>query len=275
MEDKQLGVVEDTLYVPMLGRIYASENCPGILMDKKALELKDKLPASVIQNDKQTQYTYLASASRSVNMDRFIKDFINQNPDGVIALIGAGLETTFYRNDNGHTVWYEIDLPNVISYRKTLLGDSPRDICIPGDAFSKDWIEDIRSRHPDAPVLVAASGLFYYFEETKVIELMQMLQPYGDIEILFDTVNKSGMTMMKKKHMKTVGHEDAKMFFYVDKASDLISKIGGNAKVLAEEKYYRFISRSGLTFSTKMSMNISDLFGMVKMIHIKLDQESQ
>ena len=39
-----LGVVEDTLFVPMLGRIYASEHCPQILYDKKALELKNRLP---------------------------------------------------------------------------------------------------------------------------------------------------------------------------------------------------------------------------------------
>ena len=36
----KLGVVEDTLFVPMLGRIYASEYCPQILYDPKALELK-------------------------------------------------------------------------------------------------------------------------------------------------------------------------------------------------------------------------------------------
>ncbi len=41
---RELGVVEDTLYVPMLGRIYASENCRNILHDGKALELKEKLP---------------------------------------------------------------------------------------------------------------------------------------------------------------------------------------------------------------------------------------
>ena len=32
----KLGVVEDTLFVPMLGRIYASEHCSQILYDKKA-----------------------------------------------------------------------------------------------------------------------------------------------------------------------------------------------------------------------------------------------
>ena len=30
----KLGVVEDTLFVPMLGRIYAAEHCPQILYDK-------------------------------------------------------------------------------------------------------------------------------------------------------------------------------------------------------------------------------------------------
>ena len=28
-----LGVVEDTLFVPMLGRIYASEHCPQIIKE--------------------------------------------------------------------------------------------------------------------------------------------------------------------------------------------------------------------------------------------------
>lgn len=42
MKDSRLGVVEDTLYVPMLGRIYASENYKNILYDIKALELNYK-----------------------------------------------------------------------------------------------------------------------------------------------------------------------------------------------------------------------------------------
>ena len=59
----KLGVVEDTLFVPMLGRIYASEHYPQILYDKKALELKKKLPSDLIKQNMQSQYTLLASAS--------------------------------------------------------------------------------------------------------------------------------------------------------------------------------------------------------------------
>jgi len=267
---RKLGVVEDTLYVPMLGRIYASENCRDILYDKKALELKNKLPGGLIEKDTQTQYTYLASASRSANMDRYIKDFIRRKPEGIVVQLGCGLETTYYRCDNGHTKWYAIDLPHVIEYRRELLSEAEREEYIPGDAFQKDWIEQIRSEHPDAPLLVTASGLFYYFEEEKVLSLLRMLQGYGEIEVLFDTVNKSGMTMMKKKHMKTVGHQDVQMYFYVDSAKELAAKIGGNAKVLAEEPFYRSVPKKGLKFATKVSMIVSDWFSMVKMIHLSL-----
>ena len=79
-----LGVVEDTLFVPMLGRIYASEHCPQIIYDKKALELKEKLPSDLQENGSQSQYTLLASAVRSANMDRFIRSFLKRRPDGVI-----------------------------------------------------------------------------------------------------------------------------------------------------------------------------------------------
>ena len=96
-----LGVVEDTLFVPMLGRIYASEHCPQILYDKKALELKNRLPLDLIEQNMQNQYTILASASRSANMDRIIQAFLERRPDGVIVQQGCGLETTYQRCDNG------------------------------------------------------------------------------------------------------------------------------------------------------------------------------
>ena len=97
-----------------------------------------------------------------------------------------------------------------------------------------------------------------------------MLASYGDIEVVFDTVNKSGMNMMRKKYMKQVGHEDAKMFFYVDSASELAAKIGKNVKVLSEEGYYKYIDKSGVKIFTKISMLVSDRLNMVKMVHLSL-----
>ena len=264
-----LGVVEDTLFVPMLGRIYASEHCPQILYDKKALELKNKLPSDLIEQNKQNQYTLLASASRSANMDRFIQSFLERRPNGVIVQLGCGLETTYYRCDNRRTHWYAVDLPHVIDYRRELLPELKRETYLAGDAFSEDWIRQVRTEFPDAPILVTAGGLFHYFEENKVISLLRMIGQSGNMEVVFDTVNKKGMAMMQKKYMKQVGHADAQMFFYVDAAKELAAKIRGNVKVIAEEPYYRYIPKNGLKLSTKVSMAVSDQFKMVKMICLK------
>ena len=249
----KLGVVEDTLFVPMLGRIYASEYCPQILYDPKALELKKKLPSSLPEQDGQSQYTLLASAARSANMDRYIRAFLERRPDGVIVQLGCGLETAYYRCDNGRSHWYAMDLPHVVEYRRELLPEPER---------------EIRTDAPDAPILVTAGGLFHYFEESKVVGLLRMLTGFGEIEIVFDTVSKSGMAMMRKKYMKQVGHGDAQMFFYVDSASVLAGKTGSGVRVLAEEPYNRHIPRTGLKLSTKISMSVSDRFWMVKMVHL-------
>ena len=137
----KLGVVEDTLFVPMLGRIYASEYCPQILYDPKALELKKKLPSSLPEQDGQSQYTLLASAARSANMDRYIRAFLERRPDGVIVQLGCGLETAYYRCDNGRSHWYAVDLPHVVEYRRELLPEPERETYLAGDAFAEDWID--------------------------------------------------------------------------------------------------------------------------------------
>lgn len=261
------GTVEDTLYVPMLGRIYASEQFPDILYDKKALELNDRLPKRVKEQDTQSQYTLMAGAVRSTNMDRYIRGFLQRNPDGVIVLLGSGLETTFYRNDNGKTVWYEVDLPDVIEYRRKLLGESERDIYLAEDAFGEAWVCRVRADCPDAPMLVAASGLFYYFEREKVLDLLRKLGQYGNVELVFDTVNAKGMKRMAK-YMKQVGHADAPMYFYVDSAREVASEVGGS--VLNEEPYYAHTNKKGLSLMTSLTMKASDCFSMVKMIHMKL-----
>ena len=260
--------VEDTLFVPMLGRIYASEQFPNILNDQKALELKPQLPKDLKGQDTQTQYTLMASAVRSTNMDRYIRNFMTREPEGVVVQLGCGLETTFYRDDNQKTVWYEVDLPDVIEYRTKLLGPSDRDRYIAADAFGEEWIQKVRADYPTEPVLVTASGLFYYFDEKTVLKLFKSLKNYGNIEIVFDTVNSTGMKQMSK-YMKQVGHEEASMYFYVDKAQDVADKIGGS--VLNEEPYYAHTEKKGLKFMTSTSMRVSDKCMMVKMVHLKLN----
>lgn len=261
--------IESTLFIPMIGRIYVSERFPRILFDEKALSLKEHLPVGLLEQDRQSQYALIASASRSANMDCCIQNFLTHYPQGGIVQLGCGLETTFYRNDNGHTRWYAVDLPDVIAYRRSLLPEQEREVYLAQDAFSEDWIRLVRTALPDAPLLVTAGGLFHYFSEEKVLALLRMLGQFGNLEMVFDAVNRRGIAMLRKNYMKRAGHGDAELLFYVDNVRDLAYKAGGGIRLLSETPYYQHIPRQGLSFPTKLSMHISDCLGMVKMIRFQ------
>ena len=133
--------ISKTLFVPMYGRIYTTEHFPNILNDIAALKLKNKIPP---ENKLQSQYTYIASAVRSRNIDRYINNFLKINPDGIIVEIGCGLETTYFRHPDIKTTFYDMDLPEVIDYREKLIPLGEYQKLIKGDLFKEEWIEIIK-----------------------------------------------------------------------------------------------------------------------------------
>lgn len=183
---------------PHAGQDLCQRVLPADPVRSKGAGTEKKLPSDLLGKGGQSQYTLLASAARSANVDQFIRTFLERRPDGVVVQLGYGLETTYSRCDNGHTRWYALDMPHVVEYRRALLSEPERETYLAGDAFAEDWIRQIRADVPDAPILVTAGGLFHYFEENKVVGLLRMLTGFGEIEIVFDTVSKSGMAMMRK-----------------------------------------------------------------------------
>ena len=60
-----------------------------------------------------------------------------------------------------------VDLPHVIDYRRELLPELERETYLAGDAFSEDWIRQVRTEFPDAPILVTAGGLFIILKKIR------------------------------------------------------------------------------------------------------------
>ena len=142
-----LGVVEDTLFVPMLGRIYASEHCPQIIYDKKALELKEKLSPDLLGNGSQSQYTLLASAARSANMDRFIQEFlrdrlitavITERRAGMPLICHTSLTTggNCSQNRNGRPTLPEMPFPRTGSGKFARIFPMPLSLLPQADCFT-------------------------------------------------------------------------------------------------------------------------------------------
>lgn len=269
----ELSSLSDTLYVPLLGRIYASKYHPDILYDGAALSLWDQLPQRVREMPGQTEYTQLASAVRSKNIDLSVRSFLDHYPNGAIVNVGCGLESLYERNDNGQAQWFELDLPEVLALRKEYFPPRERDHYLPCSMFEYAWIEQVRAQ-TQGPVLVIASGLFVYFKKERVIHFIEQLSRFGQAQLVFDVVSSAGINI-SRRYMKKMDRQDAEMFFSVDKPEDFAKQINAGIVRIESRKFYAIIKQKNeLALSTKLKMSFSDLFNMVKLIEFTIDGTS-
>lgn len=72
--------------------------------------------------------------ARTLVFDELVEDFIDRNPDCTIVNIACGLDTRFYRMDNGKLRWYNLVFrrrsPSEISLSGIRKGINNRDFCI-------------------------------------------------------------------------------------------------------------------------------------------------
>src|SRR6185312_5463956 len=112
-------------------------------------------------------------ALRARTFDDEVRRFLAANPDGTVVALGEGLETQFWRVDNGRVRWVTVDLPETIAVREQVLPRGDRQSLVAGSAFDARWTDEVVA---DGPVLVTAQGLFMYFEFDEVERLVAMLR---------------------------------------------------------------------------------------------------
>ena len=59
--------------------------------------------------------------ARAMQFDDKARAYIAEHPAASVINLRAGLDTTFYRIDNGSIESYDLDFPNVIDVRRKLL----------------------------------------------------------------------------------------------------------------------------------------------------------
>src|SRR3974390_490678 len=102
-----LGSVEETLLIPLWGRATISREYPSLLNDTKAVELVGQIDYDFSKLDQTLRYgTNLLHAARAKQIDDKIRAYIAQHPEASVIDLGAGLDTAFYRIDNGSIRWY-------------------------------------------------------------------------------------------------------------------------------------------------------------------------
>lgn len=259
--------VENTLYIPLVARIYASEKFPYFFHDEKALSLKHHIPENDISKN-SNEYSYMASVCRQKTIDGKIMDFLGKNIHSNIVFLGSGLETAYHRLNHADANFYEVDLPDVINIRKELLGNAENEELISGDMFGLDWINEI---DVNLPSMIVASGVFQYFDESKIIEMidkMRLMIPKG--ELVFDATNSKGLKLANKYVRKT-GNLDAQMHFSIDNPTEF-SRLTKTKLVEIDGFFHEALKDCrGLKMKTRIYMYFADKLNRTFVVHLKFN----
>ncbi len=260
--------VEDTLFIPLTARIYMSKRFPEYFYDAKALELETALPDNSIEK-KSSEYSMVASVARYYNMDEMVKNFITAHPECNIVYLGCGLETAYYRINDKKAMFYEMDLPEVIAARKTVLGEHKNEKMIAGDLFDLKWSQEIADR--TLPTLLIVSGVFQYFHEEEVLSFIgKAKETFTDASLIFDATNSTGVKYAEK-YVKKTGNTSAMMYFYVDDCEEFARK--AKVKLIEWRPFYtqaRKMIGKKTGLYTRIAMKVCDDLGRAKLLYLKL-----
>ncbi len=260
--------VSDTMFIPLVARNYVSKRFPEYFYDEKAVEIAEKLPRKMIEENSD-EYSLMASVARYYSMDKVVQAFVKKRKECNIVNIGAGLETQCDRIALKGAHYYSLDLPPAIDVRQKVLKPHEYEKFVACDVFNFKWVEDVNT---NLPTLFLASGVFIYFKEKNVIELIKKLQSrFSDSELIFDITNSKGLDYANRYIEKT-GQKGTKMYFSVDNAEEFVANFG-NAKLIKEMPFFSDTLRmlkNKLRTKTKIYMYLADRLKRTKMLYIKL-----
>ncbi len=266
---------------PLWARAKYSQLYPEILSDAQAVKLFEKVKTRHWEAEAEftkmeeliDEFYGLTFLIRASTIDETIKEFLSRHPEATIVNIGCGLDTTFSRIDNGQIRWYDLDLPDVVQYRRQWLPETPRNLTIGKSVFDYSWFEDVQFR-PRKGIFCFAGGLFHYFSESKVAALFQaMARTFPSGELFFDMPSNLGLRILKRR-FKSYDIEGIDIKFGLGNARKQIPSWTKRAKVL---DWFPMFSRVPWNprwkWKTRMMMRLSDWLKVVTFVHIKFQIE--
>jgi O-methyltransferase involved in polyketide biosynthesis len=187
IESSDLTGVSETLLVPLHYRVTDSKSPASAFKDEIGEQFHD---AIAYDWHKFSQESMLGRIMpfRTAIFDTQVNAFLEKAPNGLVVNLGAGLDTRFYRLDNGAMQWIEIDLPEVIAFRKKLgEPENARHRLIAASVLDEDWIREV-AQAAKGRIFFVAEGLFPYFteEEHKTV-FKRLAEAFPEQEMVFQT----------------------------------------------------------------------------------------
>ncbi|MGB9372503.1 MAG: class I SAM-dependent methyltransferase [Halobacteriota archaeon] len=184
--------VEGTLLAPLWGRAKFSRDYPSVFNDAKATELVEQIEYDFAAIDEGLRFEgTLMLVAWAMQFDDKARAYIAEHPMASVINLGAGLDTTFYRIDNGSLEWYDLDLPNVIDVRRELLPEPERTTYLAKSLFDESWCRDIE--HTENGVFLICGGVLDWFEDSQVRRFLSLLADnFPSAEVVLNAQSRLG-----------------------------------------------------------------------------------
>ncbi|MFJ9773001.1 class I SAM-dependent methyltransferase [Kitasatospora sp. NPDC101157] len=168
-ERPELEQVPETALWTLWYRALEARRPDAVLDDPKAVELVDRLDYPFAERFGASGTQAQLQALRVACFDREVSDFLAREPRGTVVCLGDGLETQYWRVDNGRAHWLSVDLPEMVALREKLLPPGPRQRYLAADATDLGWADEVDH---DREVLLCAQGLLLYLPPARVRALI-------------------------------------------------------------------------------------------------------
>jgi O-methyltransferase involved in polyketide biosynthesis len=177
--------VAETGMLTFYCHVIESQSPNPILLDEKAVDISRQLNP-VFANSSSSLLRNLAKGKvskelvthinlRAKKYDEYVNTFLKENPNGIIINIGCGMDSRFERIDNGGVTFFDLDLPEMIDFKKQFYIETDRYHFIAASVFDDAWMNQVAS-FGKRPVLFMAEGVFMYLDGDKTKALILELQ---------------------------------------------------------------------------------------------------
>jgi O-methyltransferase involved in polyketide biosynthesis len=182
-------------------------------------------------------------AVRAAGIDRAIREWLRQNPDGCVVSLGEGLETQVRRVDNGRMHWLSVDLRDAIQLRERFLPPTERFRHLSMSALDPAWMDAV---DPSAAVFIVAQGLLMYLEPQDVRAFFtSVAERFPGAEMVFDVVPRWFSALTVQGLMKTRNYRLPRMPWGINR-NEIEPTLRGWHPNIAEVAFLDYVAPRGL-----------------------------
>ena len=266
------GTVQETLMMPLYGRVYCEEHFPNTFPNKAAKETAGRVDYD-FDKVKSSELNMVTWGVRARMLQDAAKGYLAEHPRATIINLGCGLDLSFEEIDNGTCKFINMDLPDVIAAREKIVDCREREFNFAGDLMDFSWMERIRKEPYNVNVgdgvFIISGGVLMYFHTEQMRRFFQALaKAFPNGGICFDGENEQGLKKSNKIVQKT--GNGTEIHFPIEDSQKLFASWGDGFTKVTEHPLPGYVRKSReVPAKWKLVLSLGMRLGMVKIIEVR------